>query len=265
MSINFQHISTLWAKLSQTHTCPCTGQTHLRTKEQGSRVLARFQLGTMCSPTGQVCLPFLDHRTDSFQQRIRLFATPALQLPSSPALRLSVLVMVRLGETNQQINTLSKFVSRMRMPFATAGAHCVSFPFSARPRAKAKAARPAAADVDCSKVCLSISKMVFVKWAPHPLLPPPPSALTIHPLCHPHMLHPSVGPLDLHSSAGAARPDRTAWIVGSMCVLQMAQVALSNSPGKRRLRLTHRPAALIPGRRLFYSEKSSELVNLGEG
>lgn len=36
--------------------------------------------------------------------------------------------------------------------FTLTAAHCVSFPFPAD-------------NVDCSKVCLSISKMVFVKWA----------------------------------------------------------------------------------------------------
>jgi len=87
----------------------------------------------MCSPTGQVCLPF---SRPSKNGR----TPPVLQSSGSPAPQLSccpVVVMVRLGETNQQINTLSKFVSRMRMrmPFATAaGAHCVSFPFSAGPR-----------------------------------------------------------------------------------------------------------------------------------
>lgn len=58
------------------------------------------------------------------------------------------------NQHTQQIRQQDADASTLHAPRSTlTAAHCVSFPFPAD-------------DVDCSKVCLSISKMVFVKWAP---------------------------------------------------------------------------------------------------
>ncbi|KAM8707198.1 hypothetical protein ACLKA7_011316 [Drosophila subpalustris] len=63
------------------------------------------------------------------------------------------------NQHTQQIRQQDVVASSPSLPTLPA-AHCVSFPFPAD-------------NVDCSKVCLSISKMVFVKWAPFHFLPRP--------------------------------------------------------------------------------------------
>lgn len=109
------------------------------------------------------------------------------------------MVVVRLGETNQQINTLSKFVSRMRLP-AQLPPLSPSLPFTAACCLLHIVSHFHfhTDNVDCSKVCLSISKMVFVKWAHSPSLS---LFLTLPPSFLPPSACQSVGLLDLHSSA----------------------------------------------------------------
>ncbi|SPP80807.1 Hypothetical predicted protein [Drosophila guanche] len=80
-----------------------------------SSPLDHLKVGTMLE-TGQVCLlPGCFVSGSVSGSGHGMHGSPVLAMALALTLARMVVVMVRLGETNQQINTLSKFVSRMRM------------------------------------------------------------------------------------------------------------------------------------------------------